>query len=614
MRGIKLTAAGLATLLVFVLNCEDKPKKAKVLTTTMSVLVDDPKAAASTSTSTDGTSAGTGTTASGTAVTASVSAGNYSVSMPSGITSTASPSGDFTGITYAGNPAEVAGFIGQVPDQGQADSASLSSSLLGIINAAIPTTNLATANVLSSSTSSGSGGSTSIYHLAVTTDSATNVTGLSNLLLQTIGTSITNGTVTNLPTSGGTESTSASFHVVLQVTYSSSGPEVIGVGVSTTANYSANEALLTTFLDGSNISSGTVPKIAKTDTFSGAADPKADFVWVVDNSSSMQQEQSAVSSAATTFFSALSNKRLDYRIGVITTDSSTLRTAGGTSWVVNSTSGGQTAFVANTAAGTGGSGNESATHFAVQGINNGNLTPRSGSKLYFVFVTDEGDSYQCYNGGSTTTPASPTWSPCKNGTSFDTASNVFTQNSYKVFGIIGLDAATGLSGKCTGTNGTSASNNNNQHTNYYNLALATGGSSASICADDFSPIMSSIVNEAAATSSPYVLSKSPISSTINVKVNGTDAAKSSVNGWTYDASSNSIIFSGTAWPSVGASISVTYEYNSSGTAFRSSAADQTLTAYIGNTVNSNAVKIGIGAILLAALTLIGRNYLSKKNR
>ncbi|HNI97123.1 MAG TPA: hypothetical protein PL169_13710, partial [Leptospiraceae bacterium] len=101
---------------------------------------------------------------------------------------------------------------------------------------------------------------------------------------------------------------------------------------------------------------------------------------------------------------------------------------------------------------------------------------------------------------------------------------------------------------------------------------------------------------------------------INVKVNGTDAAKSSVNGWTYDASSNSIIFSGTAWPSVGASISVTYEYNSSGTAFRSSAADQTLTAYIGNTVNSNAVKIGIGAILLAALTLIGRNYLSKKNR
>lgn len=489
-------------LLIFVLNCEDKPKKAKVLTTTMSVLVDDPKAAASTntSTSTDSVSAGTGTTAAGTAVTASVNAGNYSVSMPSGITSTTAPTGDFTGITYAGNPAEVAGFIGQVPDQGQADSSTLSSSLLGIINAAIPTTNLATANVLSSSTSSGSGGSTSIYHLAVTTDSSTNVTGLSNLLLQTIGTSISNGTVTNLPTSGGTESTSTSFHVVLQVTYSSSGPEVIGVGVSTTANYSSNEALLTTFLDGSNIASGTVTKIAKTDTFSGAADPKADFVWVVDNSSSMQQEQSAVSSAANTFFSALSNKRLDYRIGVITTDSSTLRTAGGTSWVVNSTSGGQTAFVANTAAGTGGSGNESATHFAVQGINNGNLTPRSGSKLYFVFVTDEGDSYQCYNGGSTTTPATPTWSPCKNGTSFDTSSNVFTQNSYKVFGIIGLNSSTGLSGKCTGTNGTAASNNNNQHTNYYNLALATGGSSASICADDFSPIMSSIVNEAAATS------------------------------------------------------------------------------------------------------------------
>ncbi|HNF16299.1 MAG TPA: vWA domain-containing protein, partial [Leptospiraceae bacterium] len=440
---------GILSIAALMAGCEGKPKKAKILTTTTSILVDEKS----------------GTTASGASVSTSVSSGSYTVTLPTGLSLSGTPGGAFTGITYQGSPLEVSGFVGQIPDYGQTSSSSLGSSLLALLNGQTASTNLNETSIISTNAVAQGTGNTTIYHITVTTDSSTNVTSLSNLILGIIGVNAAGGTVTNLPSPTGTESSSTTFHVVMQVTYSPSCPEIVGIGVSTTPNYSTTEAILSGFLDGTNTSCGTVTKTAKTDSFSGAADPKADFVWVVDNSSSMAQEQTAVSSAASTFFTALSNKRLDYRIGVITTDSSTLRTAGGTAWVTNSTSGGQTAFTSNTAAGTSGSGTESASYFALQGLQNSNITVRSGAKLYFVFVSDEGDNYNGYNGGTScnTAPTSAPWAPCTGGTSLDTSNNLFTQNSYKIFSIIGLNSSTGQPGTCTGTGGSSvsASNANN---------------------------------------------------------------------------------------------------------------------------------------------------------
>jgi len=578
-------------------GCEGKKKKAKILTTTTQIIVDKK-----------------GTTAGGAALTTTLSSGSYTISLTNGLIQTTTPTGDFTGITYTGDPAELAGFVGQIPTGSATSSSSLGSSLITTLTSSAATNNLANSNsvtIISSADIAKTGGGVTIYHLTVTTDSATNVTTLSNLILQTIGLNKTGGTVTGLPSAGATESSSTTFHVVMQVVYSSTCPASLGIGVSTTPNYSTTEAVLSGFLDGSNVSCGTVTKDTKTDSLTGASDPKADFVWVIDNSGSMSEEQSAVQSAAAAFFAALGTKKLDYRVGAITTDSSTLRSNGGTNWVTSSTSGGETVFKTNIAAGTNGSSDESASHFAIQGLNNGNISIRSGVKAFFVFLTDEGDSFRCYNGGTTTTAAAPYWDPCQNGTALNTSSNVFTQNGYKVYSIIGLNASTGAPGICTGTNGTSAANNNNQHRNYYDLAAGTGGSSASICSSDFSPIMTSIVSQAAGSASPYKLSKTPISSTIVVKVKGVQINNSTSNGWVYDATANAISFAGAATPAAGDAVTVTYEYNTSATAM-SSGSNQTLTAFIGNASSEEVGKFAFGALLLAGIALAGRSFFSRK--
>jgi len=290
---------------------------------------------------------------------------------------------------------------------------------------------------------------------------------------------------------------------------------------------------------------------------------------------------------------------------------STLKTTGGTDWVTNNTANAQSVFASNVIVGTGNS-TESAIYFAEQGLNNGTLTPRSGSKLYFIFVSDEGDNYQCRAGGSNLTPAAPTlWNPCQGGTAFNTSSNIFTQNGYKVFGILGVDAATGNEGKCTGAGATSAADDNNQWPAYQQLITATGGSMASICATEFSSTMTSIVSQAAGSASPYKLSKTPISSTIVVKVKGVQVANSASNGWVYDASANAISFAGSATPAAGDAITVTYEYNTSATAM-SSGSNQTLTAFIGNASSEEVGKFAFGALLLAGIALAGRSFFSRK--
>lgn len=591
---------GILSIAAVMAGCEGKKKKAKILTTTTQIIVDKK-----------------GTTAGGAALTTTVSAGSYTISLTNGLIQTTTPTGDFTGITYTGDPAELAGFVGQVPTGSATSSSTLGSSLISTLGTSAATNNLANSNavtIISSADIAKTGGGVTIYHLTVTTDSATNVTTLSNLLLQTIGLNKTGGTVTGLPTAGATESTATTFHVVMQVVYSTTCPSSLGIGVSTTPNYSNTEAVLSGFLDGTNVSCGTVTKDTKTDSLTGASDPKADFVWVIDNSGSMSTEQAAVQSAASSFFTALSTKKLDYQIKVITTDSATLRNAGGSDTITSSTANGQTVFNSNVAAGTGGSGTESAIHFSQVGIANSVLSPRSGSKLFFVFLTDEGDHYSCYNGGTVIADGSltgPLYNPCNGGTAYNTSSNIFTQNGYKVYGIMGVNASTGNAGTCTGSGATAAASNNNTFPQYQQLITATGGSMASICSSDFSPIMTSIVSQAAGSASPYVLSKTPISSTIVVKVKGVQVANSASNGWVYDATANAISFAGAATPVAGDAVTVTYEYNTSATAMNAGS-NQTLTAFIGNASSEEVGKFALGALLLAGIALAGRSFFSRK--
>lgn len=572
--------------------------------------------------------------------------GSYTVSLPDGLSTTPQqPSGSFNGITYTGNPAEVAGFVSTVSYTGTAGCTHFGTALLTAM--ANDTPNLINAWSQISAPVIGTNPNCSVvYDLAMTINSSTTVTGLSNHLISVIGKTIPNGTVSNFPSSGATEQNATSFRVIIQATYSSSGDELVAVGVSRSDNYAANQATIISLINGTSIIPTGSSILAKTDNFTGTPDPKVDFVWVVDNSGSMAQEQGSVIANAATFVNILNNKRVDYRLGVITTgsrgtNSCTMNPSGsnakrawelwGSGWIHKTDTNPVSAFQNNVNVGTNGCGVESGIFMAERALGGvptmpgttvtavtPTIVPRSGAKLIFVILSDEGDGYQCLidgNGnspgeGSATYYVNPPCNMVANYTSYNYASNIFTQNNYKVFAIIGLNSS-GQPGTCS-SGSTSADSINNGHDAYKQLADATGGAVASICNTDYSNILDNIVTQAAASSSSYVLTQTPIASTIVVKINGQEVTQDATNGWIYNSTSNTIVFSGSAWPAAGANIEVSYSYLSGGFAMYRNE-EQTLAAYIIRTAKNHTTALGLGIAAIAALALFGRYAMSKRS-
>ncbi len=129
------------------------------------------------------------------------------------------------------------------------------------------------------------------------------------------------------------------------------------------------------------------------------------------------------------------------------------------------------------------------------------------------------------------------------GTSFDPSDNLFIDRSYPVYAII----------------------NEGSPGDYDDLALATGGSTASIAdTSQFPAIMNAIATNAGGAASLFQLDETPISSTLIVTVDGAEVPEDVDNGWQYVAGSNSIVFRGTAVPGEGAAIVVRYQYIESG--------------------------------------------------
>lgn len=480
-------------------------------------------------------------------VTSSVEVDGLQVILPDTVTQAETPEGDFNGLTYQGNTGEVAGFFSQVGSTA-GNAADLASEIIAALN---NESQLQTVNLISSQAASGGLFDTQLVQLSTTTTAATNVTGLSNILVNAIGT-VSGGAVTALPTGATGETTATDFRITLQISHdNSANTNIVGVGVSTSDNYSQVEAVLGSLLDGSNTAPSGYVQMTGTSAFTGAAPAKADFLWVVDNSGSMGQEQSAVSTNAENFFDRMVQTGLDFRIGIITTDSSALK--GGDFTNDKST-------FQSSVTGLGGSGTESGIYFAEQTLlGGGSLAtagyPRTDSTLTVIMLSDEGDHYACYTGGSRVS-GSP---PCTGGTAFDFADNVFLDNNVAVYSIIGLNAS-GQAGTCSSgvSGGPSAGNSNNADSSYYNLAATTGGSSSSICNTDYSPVLEAIAAQTAGKASEYVLQHSPVSSSIAITIDGASVPRSAASGFSYDAAGNSIVFAGSYLPAAGTSIQVSY--------------------------------------------------------
>ncbi|MCB9555766.1 MAG: hypothetical protein H6707_06645 [Deltaproteobacteria bacterium] len=104
-----------------------------------------------------------------------------------------------------------------------------------------------------------------------------------------------------------------------------------------------------------------------------------------------------------------------------------------------------------------------------------------------------------------------------------------------------VHAITGLcSGKPCGTYGPEAGHG------YFELVNATGGTTADVCQSNLGTTLQLIIDNIAGASSQAVLEYVPISTSLAVALDGAQLERSRQKGFSYDAASNALVFSGLA--------------------------------------------------------------------
>ncbi len=460
-----------------------------------------------------------------------ITVGGKSVFLPEEfVLSGSTVSGNFSGqIISAGDNGEVAGFISGRP---AFNSESNASAFLNAVES-----DLAAIGALANISKSQNQADTIIAQYQFTLQTPYAVADLSNLVLTTIAINAENGSVDGLPAAPPEVTTETIFRLSITIKYYSQSEVFILVSVTSDENYSVFSSILLALGDGTNIGNKGDILIEESDSFVASDSASmSDFLFVVDNSGSMSNEQTAVSQAGDDFFSAISSTGTDFTIGVITTDSETIRGAGFTTDLAT--------FKANIQAGTSGSATETGIWFAeksLQSITEGDLTdgavtnadiPRTmidgqttrSASLSVIIISDEESQYTRVSGG----------------TLFDVSNNLFLGRNYTVYAIIDPS--------------------DDSSSQYDDLAIASGGSTASINETSaFPAIMDLIAANATGAASRYALSKTPVSGSIIIKVDGVEITNSNIDGWQYRASSNSIVFFGSEIPTSGSTVEVLYD-------------------------------------------------------
>ena len=320
----------------------------------------------------------------------------------------------------------------------------------------------------------------------------------------------------------------SSFRLWVTVLFNDEESVLVVLGLVPEDSYSEFVSILDAYADGGNIALCGSEISSNKDQFVAeeVGSNLADFLFVVDNSGSMGAEQSAVREAADIFANTIEGAGLDYQIAVITTDNDQLRGSGFTSDIDS--------FKSDIVAGTFGSGTETGIYFAERALFStslgdaidGTVTtagyPRENAALSVIILSDERSQYNS-----------------RGFTSFDVDENLFVERNYRVYSIVNeFDAA---------------------RSQYDDLAFSSGGAVASISdTSSFPAIMEQIATNSGGASSRYVLTGKPVSSTIEVRVDGSEVIRSKNDGWQYIALSNTIVFYGDAIPSAGSAIVVEY--------------------------------------------------------
>lgn len=325
-----------------------------------------------------------------------------------------------------------------------------------------------------------------------------------------------------------------------------------------------------------NMSFDLLSESATFNQSSAEVNGKIDILWVVDNSGSMDTSQQAIAANFQRFIEKFQQNGFDFQIAVTTSDAykdefnaslnlslykrgTYVNNAGQTVTapaILNSTTPElEKAFIANILRGTGGSGDERTFQSLRATLNNTtNATsgfPRADAYLSIIMLSDEDDfSWD----GSTTKdnlyndPALHTLQSYVDFMDGKTGSTS-TNRKYNINSIAILDSACQTA---LGNNGRKIAIRQN------GLANMTAGLLGSLCAD-FATTLASISNKIIELSTQFYLDRVPREGSLRVFVNSVQIPPDATNGFTYNATNNSITFHGTSVPAAGAAITVGYD-------------------------------------------------------
>jgi hypothetical protein len=272
------------------------------------------------------------------------------------------------------------------------------------------------------------------------------------------------------------------------------------------------------------------------DYFVQKSTAKIDILWVIDNSPSMVEEQENIADNLSSFVGQLTNAKVDFQMGVISTDMDDPEHSGkllGSPQIITSQDDVVTLFSQNVKVGTSGTGREQGFWAAMAALSDRQAATqlvRDDAHLAVIFVSDEDDRsfgevayYRRF---------------------FGQLKGVGNENQVRLVALVD-DYPNGSCAQFS--------------RRYIELVMALRGKVISICDDDFSIVLEQVGFDLAGLKRKFWLSSTNIQcqDILQVTVDGQTVAEHSLTGWSLDQ--NQIAFLGEFIPAAGSTIVVEYQ-------------------------------------------------------
>jgi hypothetical protein len=258
-----------------------------------------------------------------------------------------------------------------------------------------------------------------------------------------------------------------------------------------------------------------------------------DVLFVVDDSASMDEEQTQLAASFDGFTLVLEQSYADFRLGVVTTDPDQPATFTGPV-LTPDTADLAGSFAAAVAVGTSGSRDEQGLARALSAANQA-INPdflRADAQLAVVVFSDEDDhspeTVDWYLHELTVLAGSP---------------------GLAVHAIVGDMPAGCVSGISAADPGE----------RYLTAADTTGGLSGSICASDYTDLLTRVAFDITGWNDTFLLTELPEPETLRVWVDSVAIPARDEDGWTYSLGDNAVVFHDRAVPRPGMEVVVEYE-------------------------------------------------------